>query len=60
VLLFLEDYRDSVEQRVLTQWRGGTSDLAREHEARGRAAVAGEIAQLQWAAMTAFYGEEGA
>ncbi|MBB2156850.1 hypothetical protein HLH33_11095 [Gluconacetobacter diazotrophicus] len=57
---FLEDYRDSVEQRMLGQWRAGTATLAQEHEARGRAAVAGEIAALQWAEMAAFYGGGGA
>lgn len=58
VLLFLMDYRDSVAQRMLEQWRAGTIVLAQEHEARGRAAVAAEIAELRWEAMMAFYGRE--
>ncbi|ACI52297.1 hypothetical protein Gdia_2554 [Gluconacetobacter diazotrophicus PA1 5] len=49
-----------MEQRMLGQWRAGTATLAQEHEARGRAAVAGEIAALQWAEMAAFYGGGGA
>ncbi|MFW7267797.1 hypothetical protein ACMAUO_07470 [Gluconacetobacter sp. Hr-1-5] len=56
VRLFLTDYGESIEQRMLGQWRAGTITLAQEHEARGRAALAAEMAELQWAAMRAFYG----
>ncbi|ACI52209.1 conserved hypothetical protein [Gluconacetobacter diazotrophicus PA1 5] len=54
-MLFLGDYRDEIEQQMLAQWRAGTVTLAQEHEARGRAAVAGEIADLQWDAIKNFY-----
>ncbi|GBQ26804.1 hypothetical protein AA12717_2476 [Gluconacetobacter sacchari DSM 12717] len=57
VRLFLTDYGASIEQRMLGRWRAGTITLAQEHEARGRAALAAEMAELQWAAMRAFYGE---
>ncbi|GAA4502148.1 hypothetical protein [Gluconacetobacter tumulicola] len=57
VRLFLTDYGESIERRMLGQWRAGTITLAQEHEARGRAALAAEMAELKWAAMRAFYGD---
>ncbi|GBQ90346.1 hypothetical protein AA13595_2868 [Gluconacetobacter johannae DSM 13595] len=56
VLLFLGDYRDSLDQGLLGHWRAGTLVLAQEHETRGRSLLAGEIAGLDRDVLRTFYG----
>ena len=56
VLRFLADYRDEIECRVLEQWRSGALKLADEHEARGRAAIAAEMADITLPVLWGFYG----
>jgi hypothetical protein len=59
-LKYLSDYADALEREGLERWRAGTIRLVDEQEMRGRVLTIREMSELQFEAISVFYGGERA